>query len=142
MSILSHITAHQPVDTKGVIDVEVQYNEQCFHLPLVIAKETKYARMPMLLGRNWMNKIKIRWHEGIQAKARTKEIRLTDKYLELFESGYRAIRGFRASIAVKENASPVFCKVRSMPYALREQLGHELANFEKAGVIYRVRHST
>nr|XP_037270387.1 uncharacterized protein K02A2.6-like [Rhipicephalus microplus] len=97
--------------------------------------------MPTLFGRNWMNEIKIRWHEVMQVKALTKETPLTDKYREVFEPGYGAIRGFKASIVVKENASLVFCKARSVPYALREQVEQELANLEKAGVIYRVRHS-
>lgn len=99
-----------PVDIKG--SIEVVYYDQCFHLALVIAKEAKGARMPALFGRNWPSKIKIRWHEVMQLKALTKELSLTDKYSEVFEPGYGVIKGFKSSIVVKENASPVFCKAR------------------------------
>nr|XP_037286032.1 uncharacterized protein K02A2.6-like [Rhipicephalus microplus] len=43
--------------------------------------------------------------------------------------------------ALKKHYSPRRSVARSVPYALREEVEQELANLEKAGVIYRVRHS-
>ncbi|XP_040061407.1 uncharacterized protein K02A2.6-like [Ixodes scapularis] len=60
----------------------------------------------------------------------------------MFEPGYGAIKRFKGSLRLKADANPVFCKARPVPYALREQVEKELADLEKAGVIYRVKHST
>ena len=121
-----------PVDIKGVIDVDVRYYDQCYSLPLVIAKDAEKARMPTLLGRNWLQKIKIRWHEVMCMKSVRKSVPVTEMYSEVFEPGYGAIKGFKASIKLKEGVTPVFCKARPVPYALREQVEQELLNMEKA----------
>ncbi|CAN8013973.1 unnamed protein product [Ixodes persulcatus] len=102
-----------PIVIKGIVDVEVHYHDQCFQLPLVIAKETEGARMPTLFGRDWLSKIKFRWHGVVQVKA----LETTEKYRHVFEPGYREIKCFKASIRMKENAGPVFCKARPVPYA-------------------------
>ncbi|EEC02740.1 hypothetical protein IscW_ISCW002096, partial [Ixodes scapularis] len=88
-----------PVAIKEIVDVEVHYHDQCFHFPLVIAKKSEGARMPTLFGRDWLSKIKIRWHEVVQVKALAAEmIPLTEKYRHVFEPAYGKIRGFKASI--------------------------------------------
>lgn len=130
-----------PVAVAGVADVKVEYQGQCFKLPLVIAKESEGARMPTLFGRNWLSKIKLNWREVFSVQALERETPLTEKYRDVFNAGFGAIKGFKASIVLKENACPVFCKARSVPYALRERVEQDFANLEKAGVVYRVRHS-
>lgn len=130
-----------PVTVKGIMDVDVEYQSQHVRLPLVIAKDSTGARMPTLLGREWLTKIKLDWLNVVRVQNVREEAQITDKYREVFQPGYGAIKGFHASIVLKKGATPVFCKARPVPYALREQVEQELLNMEKAGIVYRVRHS-
>lgn len=74
-----------------MLNVEARYNDQCYSPPMVIVKDAEEARMPTLLGRNWLSKIKIRWHEVMSMKIVTKAVPLTEKYKQVFEPGYGAI---------------------------------------------------
>lgn len=129
------------VTVKGIMDVDVKYQSQHVRLPLVIAKDSTGARMPTLLGREWLTEIKLHWPNVVRVQNVREKKQLTDKYREVFQPGYGAIKGFHASIVLKIGATPVFCKARPVPYALREQVEQELLNMEKAGIVYRVRHS-
>ncbi|XP_077565114.1 uncharacterized protein LOC144180699 [Haemaphysalis longicornis] len=81
-----------PVPIKGIVDVTVQYHDQSMRLPLVIAKETEGARMPSLFGRNWLEKIKIKWQEVVRVKAVDAEVPLPEKYRDVFAPGYGSIK--------------------------------------------------
>ena len=48
---------------------------------------------------------------------------------------------FKAKLAVKPGAKPVFVRPRPVPFALREPLEKELDRLEEAGVIEKVAHS-
>ena len=136
-----------PVPVKGSVKVRVEYNGQTYHLSLVIAKNQYEGRMPTLLGRDWLAKIRLNWPELVQVnsldeeKSLNKEKSLREKFPDVFEPGYGAIKGFQGSIVVREDANPVFCKARPVPYALSEVVEKEIKDLEKAGVIFRVRHS-
>lgn len=45
---------------------------------------------------------------------------LTKEYADLFEENQNPIKHFKASIKLKEECSPTFCKARPVPYALRD----------------------
>ena len=48
---------------------------------------------------------------------------------------------FKAKLAVKPGAKPIFVRPRAVPFALREPLEKELDRLEEAGVIEKVAHS-
>ena len=52
---------------------------------------------------------------------------LLNKHVALFTEGYDGIKGFE----VHDNAKPVYCKPRSVSYALKGEVERELANFKK-----------
>ena len=47
----------------------------------------------------------------------------------------------KASLTLKENAQPKFCKARPVPYALKERVEKELERLESEGIIQKVDHS-
>jgi hypothetical protein len=53
----------------------------------------------------------------------------------VFQEGLGTLKGFQATIHVDQDAKPVFCKARTVPYAVRPLVEQELENLEKDGVI-------
>ena len=51
------------------------------------------------------------------------------------------IKGFKANIVLKENSKPVFCKARTVPYALKETVENELRRLESERIMYPVKTS-
>ena len=47
----------EPLQVCGAVDVEVTYNEQTVVLPLVVVE----SRGPALLGRDWLQHLKLDW---------------------------------------------------------------------------------
>ncbi|XP_045451587.1 uncharacterized protein K02A2.6-like [Melitaea cinxia] len=60
---------------------------------------------------------------------------LLDRFKELFSEGLGRFTGGKAQLRVREGATPVFCRARPVPYALRERVEAELAGMLRAGVI-------
>ena len=48
---------------------------------------------------------------------------------------------FEASLQLKPEATPKFCKARSVPFAMKEAIEAELDSLERAGVVEKVTHS-
>lgn len=54
---LSSYTGHK-IDVIGVYDIQIEYNKQIHILPVYIVR----GNAPALLGRNWLEKIKLDWN--------------------------------------------------------------------------------
>jgi hypothetical protein len=155
--------AGNEVPVLGQATVDVQYGNQCVELPLVIVK-LDGKNQPMLLGRNWLEKVRLDWHSIIDSKARTSnkatisyhenskvnKPSLVDKsaidilkqrYNSVFQPGTGEIKGVKANIVLKEGTVPKFCKFRPVPYALREDVSKELDRMIQDGVAYKVTNS-
>ena len=76
-------------------------------------------------------------------------ISLTDKNLQdilsmhpdLFKPGLGCCTTAKASLVLRDDAQPKFCKSRKLPFAIKPVVGAELDRLEKDGVIERVTHS-
>ncbi len=66
---------------------------------------------------------------------------LVHKYSELFEESLGTLKGTTAKIHVDPAATPVFCKTRPVPYALRDRIEKDLDRLQKAGTIEPVQFS-
>ena len=55
------------------------------------------------------------------------------KYQEFFEEGLGTLKGTKAKIHVDPAATPVFCKARPVPYALRDRIEQDLDRLQRAG---------
>ena len=121
----------------GEFQVRVTYQTQEVQLPLVVAEGDK----PVLLGRNWLDKLKLDWATIFKVSEVNAVDGLIAKYQVLFENGYGHLKQFKASIQVREDAQPIFLKARPVPYALKEIVEQELQRSEEEGIIYKVSQS-
>ena len=130
---------------EGQFMCSVEYEGQYFeNLPVIVAK---YCGKPSLLGKNWLCKLQLDWKSIFFVDMCTKDVNreleaLLNKYRVLFTEGYEGIKGFEGTIHVRDNAKPVYCKPRSVPYALKGEVERELAKLEENGVIKKVSKSS
>ena len=99
---------------------------------------------PTLLGRNWLEKLKVNWNEvfSLNGTLRNEELDcIINKHADLFREGYYGMKGIEAHIRVREGASPIYFKSRPVPYALTEAVEVELNKLEEHGVIIKVDRS-
>ena len=106
----------------GQINVSVSYQEQTWVLTLVVVD----GDGPPLLGRNWLNKIKLDWPK-IFAASESENVSsvssVLNRHQAVFKPGLGTIKGHRADIRIKDDVSPVFCKARPVPYAVKAEGG-------------------
>ena len=85
---------------------------------------------PTLLGRNWLEKLKVNWNDvfSLNGTLRNEELDCNiNKHADLFREGCDGMKGIEAHIRVCEGASPIYFKLRPVPYALREALPLQIA---------------
>ena len=97
---------------------------------------------PLLFGRSWLQVIQLDWHSifsqgQYSVKADVVE-ELKRKYNEIFKPELGTVNGMKATLHIKENVKPVFCKACSVPYAMRPSVEKELARMQAEGIIVPV----
>ena len=99
---------------------------------------------PALLGRNWLRSLKLDW-KSICAVAReeptTRLKALLSQYPDLFQEELGTITPFYATLQLKNDAQPKFCKARQVPFAIKEAIEKELDRLEACGILERVTYS-
>ena len=66
---------------------------------------------------------------------------MTEEQSEVFRDELGLMTEYKAKLAVKPGAKPIFVRPHSVPFALREPVERELERLEAAGVIEKVNHS-
>lgn len=64
-----------------------------------------------------------------------------DNYPDVFAGDLGTVKGVEARIHINPNATPVFHKVRSVPFSLRGKVEEELEQLQQQGVIEPVQFS-
>ena len=95
---------------------------------------------------NWLQDIRLDWKSLGVAKIQSGSLiysltGLSRDHKELFEEGQGTIKGFKARLAMEENAKPKFCCPRPVPFALKEPIEQELHHLKQAKVIEKVPNS-
>ena len=99
------------------------------------------------MGRNWLREIRLNWR-NIQVKlhnvSSTTQSPLNDvlhRYEHVFNDELGALKGLKATIHLKQDATPVFVRSRPVPYVLRKGIEAELERLENQGTIKPVEFS-
>ena len=138
ISLRTHTT--KPIPVVGQMSVRVTYNGYVGNLTLYVVK----GNGPSLLGRDWLEKIKIDW-VGIKAVTSSdlkQEVEtLLNKYPQICQPGLGTMTQMTAHLSFKPDIQPRFCRPRPVPYSIKEKVGKELDRLEATGVLRRVDHA-
>ena len=127
----------EAVGVLGSAEVKVEHNQQVTILPLIVTR----GAGPTLLGRNWLTALKLDWQKILSVKTDSTLQSVLDKYPDVFAGDLGTVKGVEARIHIDSNATPVFHKARSVPFALREKVEKELERLQQQGVIEPVQFS-
>ena len=129
-----------PIHVVGQRTVEVKYQGYTGQHDLYVVA----GNGPSLIGRDWLTHIRLDWG-SIKSVARSDanlEVeKLMEKYASVFQAGPGLMKQFSACLTLKADARPRFCRPRSVPYAIKEKVGHELDRLEGAGVLRKIDYS-
>ena len=126
----------EPIAVVGSTDVQVSYEGQTAQLPLVVVKGAGLT----LMGRNWLSRIRLNWSK-IHHTSSPGLSELLNKYDEIFKEGLGTFRDYEAKLEVSPEATPRFCKARTLPYSMRQKVEEELTRLEEEGTLEPVDYS-
>ena len=121
----------------GEVHLPVVYEQQELVLPLIVVD----GDGPPLLGRNWLEQLKLNWNSIFHVSKADTQSDVLNRHKNVFDKGLGTIKGFKADIKLQDGAKPVFCKARPVPYALRQKVEEELDRLESIGVVKKVERS-
>ena len=135
-----HVYSGSPLGVAGEITVKVKYNTQECQLPMLVVKADKQA--PPLFGRSWLRVIKLDWpsifSQGTHVVKLDMMKELQRKYADIFNPELGTVKGAKATLHLRKDVKPVFCKARSVPFALRPAVERELERMQSEGIIMLV----
>ena len=130
----------EAIPVVGVLTVQVKYRDYSGSHALYVVG----GNGPTLLGRDWLQHVRLDWHSLGVAYVGKPSQTLNDvvrEHSEVFQSELGLMTDFKAKLAVKPGAKPIFMRPRAVPYALQEPIERELDRLELTGVIKKVLHS-
>ena len=131
---------NEVVNVLGEIDVTINRVPGSKPLKLIVVKGGGVN----LLGRNWLNQVRIDWKSVIQRSVNkvtvdksisSKLKTVLEKYASIFENRIGKIKGYKAKLHVKGDAVPKFTKARNVPFALQDAVDVELDRLVMEGVL-------
>ena len=122
----------------GELAVSVRYGKYIGIHTLYIVE----GNGPTLVGRDWLRTIPLNWANiravsGIDLKVN----QLVQKYPEVFQEGLGTIKHYKATLQLKQGATPRFCHPHPLPFAIREQVEGELDCLVEKGILHKIDHS-
>ena len=93
------------------------------------------------IGRDWLTHIRLDWcsiNSIGRSDANFEVVNLTEKFASVFQAGPGLMKKLTACLTLKADTSPWFCCPRSVPYTIKEKVGHELDRLEEAGVLRKI----
>ncbi|GFY30333.1 uncharacterized protein K02A2.6 [Trichonephila clavipes] len=121
---------------EGYVTVRVQYKNQKVNLNLYIVKEN----LDTILGREWLYKIHLDWPaiKAFRAKTEQNLNNLLREYKDIFDDKLGEINNYEAKLKLRHGVKPIFCRVRTVPFALKGRVENEIDRLEKEGIIEKV----
>ncbi|GFQ80554.1 retrovirus-related Pol polyprotein from transposon 412 [Trichonephila clavata] len=123
----------------GYVTVGVQYKNQEVNWNLYIVKEN----LDTILGREWLYKIHLDWPaiKAIRAKTKQNLNNLLREYKDIFDDKLGEISNYEAKLKLRPGVKPIFCRVRTVPFALKGRVENEIDRLEREGIIEKVESS-
>ncbi|GBM07216.1 Uncharacterized protein K02A2.6 [Araneus ventricosus] len=123
----------------GYVTVKVEYRNQILNLNLYIVKEN----LDTILGREWLYKINLDWQaiKAVRATSKRNLSQLLEEYKNIFDDELGEINNYQVKLELKPEVKPIFCRVRTVPFALKGRVENEIDRLEKEGIIEKVGHS-
>lgn len=113
----------EQIVVKGSIHVHALYQTQLAYLDLLMVA----GEGPSLLGRDWLECLKLDWHSNKYTSTASRLQDVLDKHSRVFGEDLDHIKGTPATIHVNPNHTPRFYKARPVPYSLRSKVENELS---------------
>ena len=126
----------ESLEVVGSTNVQVNYNSQTSQQSLLVVVGSGQT----LLGRNWLHHICLDW-QVINQVIPTPVQTVLKRHESVFQGGLGTLKGYQAKITVDSNATPRFCKSRSVPYAYRELVEKELNRLVQEGILEPVEYA-
>ena len=129
--------SHDKLEVLGQGQMTVELDGQTATLPIIVVG----GDGPMLLGRNWLQKIQLDWKAlkiAVITTASPQVAELLKDCKELFDNDLGTVKGFKASLKLNAGATPTFLKARPAAYALQDGIAQELNRLEKKGALQKV----
>lgn len=121
-----------PVKVIGATLVRIRYQQQTKNLPLIVGKGDSLS----LLGRGWLEHIYLDWREVKNRRKAGKVYRVEttvntlqqvlNRHEDMFKEELGTLKGTKATIRVKQDATPRFFCPRSVPFAMRAKIDEEI----------------
>ena len=122
----------------GMVDVEVSYQGQNVTLPLLIVP----GKGPNLMGRNWLEHIKLNWSELHNVNCPLFSLgNVLKTHDAVFRSELGKLQGISAKLHIAPDARPRFFRPRPVALSLKEKVLNEISRLENLGVITPVKYS-
>ena len=94
---------------------------------------------PSLCGRDCLAKFTL--NSRSKKKICSELEAVLNRHNVLFEEGLGTLQGVRTKLSLKLDATPKYCKARSLSHALREAMEQDLERLENLGVLEKVHFS-
>ena len=109
------------------------------NLEVIVVKGKKQA----LLGGDWLEILCPGWEKilEINCNSQVKVDSLLEKFNDVFEGKVGTVKNVKASLALKENATPKFFAPRTIPFALKSAVEQEINRLEESGIWEKVTYS-
>lgn len=88
-----------------------------------------------LLGRIWLERIKLDWQEVHLVSENSKLQGILNKYSDVFSDELGSMKDIAVKLTVKPNSQPKCLKARLLAYAIKPKVEAELERLVKAGVL-------
>ena len=130
----------EKLDVKGLINADIAYEGQKVHLPLYVVA----SKGPSLIGRDLLEVLKVNWNKVFPRVNTINSLTLKEilkNHGGVFQSGLGTLKDIKAAIHIDESVSPTYCKARTVPYAMRQKVEHELQRLEEDKIIEPIQYS-
>ncbi|GFQ70494.1 retrovirus-related Pol polyprotein from transposon 412 [Trichonephila clavata] len=79
--------------------------------------------------------------KAIRAKTEQNLNNLLREYMDIFDDKLGEISNYEAKLKLRSGVKPIFCRVRTVPFALKGRVEKEIDRLEREGVIEKVESS-